>query len=115
MNALKALVAAMGLLIVIGIGLLGYGLMRKQPAHTQAQVQMQAQPQSQTLSALTTADGAPFDVTVMAPRNARLEQVTAAGDRIVLRFVSAEGDKLLFLDAHTGKLAGTVALTPDTH
>jgi len=103
MNALKALVIGMAVLIVIGIGLVGYGLMRgKQPAQKQA-------------IALVTTDSAPFDVTLTAPRGARLEQVSTTADRIVLRYTGPEGDKLLLVDAHTGHLAGTLTLAPDTH
>ena len=97
MKALKALVFGMGILIVVGIGLVGYALSRgKQPQ----------QP-------LTIVEVAPFEATVPVPRGARLEQVTTAGDRIVLRFSGAEGDKLVVLNAHTGEAAGTITLVPD--
>ncbi len=103
MNALKALVIGMAVLIVIGIGLVGYGLMRGKAV----------QPQPQTVTLPTMAEGTPFDVTLPLPHGARLEQVAATADRIVLRLTGPEGDKLLLVDAHTGKLAGTVALVPD--
>jgi len=103
MNALKALVIGMGVLIVIGIGLVGYGLMRGKQV---------SQPQA---IAIATTDSAPFDVTLMAPHGAKLEQMSTTADRIVLRYTGPEGDKLLLVDAHTGHLAGTLALAPDTH
>jgi len=104
MNALKALVIGMAVLIVIGIGLVGYGLMRGK---------QQASSQPQTVTLLTTAEGTPFDVTLPLPHGARLEQVAATADRIVLRLSGPEGDKLLLIDSRTGKLAGTLALVSD--
>ena len=102
MKALKTLVIGMGVLIVIGIGLVGYGLVHGHPAQP---------PPAET--ALTDVKGGYFTSEVPVPRGAKLEQVTAAGDRLVLRFSSPEGEKLVLLDAHTGQLAGTIALTPD--
>jgi len=102
MQALKTLVIAMGLLIVVGIGFVGYGLMRAKNA-----------PQTQQAPVSSAAE--PFAARVPVPPGARLEQVTAAGDRIVLRFSSAEGEKLVLLDTQTGRPAGTISLVPDTH
>ena len=97
MKALKALVAGMGILIVVGIALVGYALSRgKQQPHPASVAELQS-----------------FDATVAVPRGGKLEQVTTAGDRIVLRFSSPEGDKLVMLDARTGQPAGTIALVPD--
>lgn len=97
MKALKALVFGMGILIVVGIGLVGYALSRgKQPSHP-----------------ATVVDAQTFDASVAVPRGGKLEQVTAAGDRIVLRFSSPDGDKLVMLDARTGQPAGTIALVPE--
>jgi hypothetical protein len=100
MKALKALVIGMALLIVVGIGLVGYGLMRgKQPA--------------KPLVMVHGSDS--FDVHLAVPPGAKLEQMATAGDRIVLRFSGPEGDKLLLVDPLTGELAGTIALVPAAH
>jgi hypothetical protein len=104
MKALKTLVIAMGLLIVVGIGFVGYGLTRnKQPATTV------------TTSVASDGKGGFFTSELPVPRGAHLEQVTSTGDRVVLRFSAPEGEKLVLLDAHSGQLAGTIALIPDTH
>ena len=101
MKALKILVIAMGVLIIGGVGLVGYGLTRgkQQPAATPGATEM--------------APGVVFATQYPVPKGARLEQMSAAGDRIVLRFSSPDGDKLVLLDSHTGQLAGTILLTPD--
>src|SRR6201996_2268888 len=104
MKALKTLVISMALLIVVGIGLVGYGLTRGKPSV------------STTLeSTSASVKGGYFASELPVPQGARLEQVTSTGDRLVLRFSSAEGERLVLLDEHTGQLAGTIALIPETH
>jgi hypothetical protein len=105
MKALKALVAGMGILIVVGIALVGYGLTRSkpQPGATLAD----------SRSAASDGKGGYFTSELPVPKGAHLEQITAAGDRLVLRFSSPEGERLVLLDPHTGQLAGTIALVPD--
>jgi hypothetical protein len=107
MKALKALVIGMGVLIVIGIALVGYGLTRSkpQPGATVAGSHVQA-PVSEAKSGYFTSE-------LPVPKGAHLEQLTASGDRLVLRFSSPDGERLVLLDSHTGQLAGTIALVPD--
>jgi hypothetical protein len=102
MKALKILVTAMGVLIIAGIGLVGYGLSRGKPKPV-------ATPGVEAVAAAGV-----FATQYPVPKGAKLEQVSAAGDRVVLRFSSAEGDKLVLIDSHTGQLAGTVTLAPDS-
>jgi len=102
MKALKILVISMGLLIVIGIGLVGYGLTRKTP-------RPEAVATPGTAEAVA-PPAAPFAFQYPAPKGAKLEQVLTAGDRLVLRYSSPDGDRLLFLDTHSGQLAGTILL-----
>jgi len=106
MKALKTLVIGMGLLICIGIGLVGYGLTRGK--------QQAAAPATPGTETASSTPAALFATQYPVPKSARLEQVSAAGDRVVLHFSSPEGDKLVLLDTHTGQLAGTVTLTPDS-
>ena len=101
MKALKALVAGMGVLIVIGIGLVGYGVMRGKP---------KAEPM--TAEHMTILSLEPFDTRLPVPRGSKLEQMTNAGDRIVLRFAGPDGDKLIVVDSRTGQPAGTITLVP---
>ena len=101
MKALKALVIGMGILIVVGISLVGYALSRgKQKPQTQ-EVLIEARE--------------PFKATVPVPSGWKLEQLTATGSRIVLRFSTPEGERLTLLDAETGRPAGTIDLVPDSH
>lgn len=102
MKALKILVISMGLLIVIGLGFVGYGLTRGKPHSAPAAIQAAADP-----------GAPPFALQYPAPKGAKLEQVLVAGDRVVLRYSGAEGDRLLFLDPHTGLSAGTILLPLD--
>ena len=101
MKALKALVIGMDILIVVGIGLVGYALVRGKQKPQMRQVTLEARE--------------PFAARVPVPPGARLEQVTASGDRIILRFSGSDGDRLVLLDAETGQPAGTVTLVPDSH
>jgi hypothetical protein len=103
MKALKALVITMGLLIVVGVGLVGYALVRGKPGSAPAIAENPA----------TGVKGGYFTSELPVPKGARLDQVSAAGDRLVLRFSSPEGEKLVLLDSHTGQLAGTISLIPE--
>jgi hypothetical protein len=101
MKSLKILVIAMSVLIVIGLGLVGYGLSRKAPRPAPA-----AMPGPTETASF-------FATRYPLPAGTRLEQAFAAGDRVVLRLSGAQGDKLVLLDSHTGQLAGTIDLTEE--
>jgi hypothetical protein len=103
MTGLKSLVICMGLLILAGVALVGYGVSRRPPSGAPPPVaQLPGQP-------------AYFAAELPIPRGGRLEQVAATGDRLVLHFSGGEGDRILLLDTHTGQLAGSVTLVPETH
>lgn len=108
MKALKALVIGMGVLIVLGIGLLGYGLSVKGFS-----LQKAAVPASHSVA--LPGDPAPgdtgyFAVDLPIPSGSRLEQMAVAGNRVLLRLSGTDGDRILVLDPATGHLAGTVTL-----
>ncbi len=114
MKALKVLVIGMGLLIVFGLGLLGYGLYRN--TH---RLSPSAPPATQTVSVPTPRAAAGggagatesyFSTELPVPAGSRFEQMATAGDRIVLRFTGADGDRLLVIDPRNGQIAGTVIL-----
>lgn len=104
MKSLKALVIGMGLLIVVGLGLLGYGLYRNtmHVASTKAAVPGGTGEGGNTYFAV--------DVPVSAGNH--LEQMAVAGERVILRFSGADGERILVLDPLTGRLAGTISLVP---
>jgi len=104
-KAIKALVAFMGVLIVAGLGLLGYGLMTTKNG---------AKPRAATSAALSTVAVEDFGaVTVPVPAGARVEQTLVAGERVVLRLGGAGGERILVLDPAAGTVAGSFVLVPE--
>ncbi len=103
MKSLKALVIGMALLIVVGLALLGYGLYRN-TAHVAAGP---AAP-----GGAGAGSNAYFSVEVPVSAGNHLEQMVVAGEKVILRFSGADGERILVLDPQTGHLAGTIALVP---
>lgn len=103
MKSLKALVIGMGLLIVVGLALLGYGLYR----NTMHVASTKAVPTG-------VGEGATpyFAVELPVAAGDHLEQMAVAGDKVILRFSGADGERILVLDPQTGHLAGTITLVP---
>lgn len=102
MKAIKALVAFMGVLLIAGLALLGWGL------YSQAgKMATKSKPRS-----VAAADdfGA---VAVPVPAGARIDQVLVAGDRLVLRLAGAGAERLVVLDPASGAVAGSFVLTPE--
>lgn len=107
MKSLKALVVSMGILIVVGLIFLGYGVYRNlgRPGKS-------ASESATVLAPAGAADGGYFAVDLPLPTGGKLEQMAVAGERIVLRFSTPEGDRLTLVDPRTGHVTGTVALVP---
>lgn len=99
MKAIKALVIFMGVLLLAGLVLLGYGL-TTQLGKTAGQGRQ-------------AATGSVFGaVEVPLPAGARVEQVFEAGGRVVLRIVGAGPERFVVLDPAEGAVAGSFVLTP---
>jgi hypothetical protein len=96
MKALKTLVAVMSLLIVAGLGLLGWGLIHGRER------------------APTGGAAAGYATAVPLPAGARVEQVLAAGERVVLRIAGPGGERLVVLDPAAGRVVGRFDLAPAT-
>jgi len=96
MNGLKALVIGMGIMIVVGIGLVGYGL-------------------SRTHISASPAASEKFSADLPIPHGAKLVSVNTTQDRVILLFSAADGDKILMLDAHNGQVTGSVSLVAEGH
>jgi len=96
MNGLKALVIGMGIMIVVGIGLVGYGLSRSHVA---------AAPGS----------GEKFSADLPIPHGYKLVSLNTTQDRVILLLSGADGDRILMLDAHDGHVAGSVSLVAESH
>ncbi|MDA8231894.1 MAG: hypothetical protein M0006_11205 [Magnetospirillum sp.] len=108
MKALKALVIFMGILVVAGMGLVGYGVVTKLPRGAGKAPAAAAPPAGGTPA--TPAFGA---VPVPVPAGARVEQMAVAGDRVVLRVTGGGGDRLIVLDPASGRVAGSFVLAPE--
>ncbi|OAN50518.1 hypothetical protein A6A04_18160 [Paramagnetospirillum marisnigri] len=105
MKAIKALVVFLGILLMAGLGLMGYGLFAKK-----AQYKGMAAP-APAASAPASADFG--TVAIPVPAGSRIEQVTAAGERVVLRLSGAGPDRLLVLDPAQGRVVGGFVLAPE--
>lgn len=115
MNALKALVIGMGLLIVVGLGLLGYGVYR----NSQHLAAGKPTPPAKSVAAELPSRGASggpspayYTVDLPIPAGTRLDQMAAAGNRVILRFTGVDGDRILVVDPQNGQVAGTISLVP---
>lgn len=106
-KAIKALVAFMGVLMVIGLAVLGWGLMNVKNG-------AKSKPASAALSATTATATEQFGtLAVPVPAGSRIEQTLVVGERVVLRLSGAGGERLLVLDPAEGKVAGTFILAPE--
>lgn len=101
-KAIKTLVAFMGILLVGGLGLMGYGLMN-------AKNGVKAKPAT-AVSAAVAEFGA---LAVPVPAGARIEQALVVGDRVVLRLAGGGSERLLVLDPAEGKVSGSFVLMPE--
>lgn len=105
MRAIKGLVVFLGVLLLAGLGLLGYGLYSKAP------VKGTPSAASVTPAAAPVADFGQLAVPV--PAGSRIEQMMVAGERVVLRLSGGGPERILVLDPGQGKVAGGFVLTPE--
>lgn len=105
MKAIKALVVFMGILLVAGLGLMGYGVATKTGKPDTA-----AKPPVSAPVA-----GVQFgEITIPVPAGARLDQALVVGDKVVLRVTGAAADRLIVLDPADGRINGSFVLSPET-
>lgn len=115
MQALKALVIFLGVLIVIGMGVLAYGIMLKFG-------EWQAKKDGEATSLVEIAPSAPVqvvtevwtgDLKVAIPAGARVaETVVADGQMIVRLTLADDSQRYLIFDLGTGKQIGAIELQP---
>lgn len=105
MRAIKGLVVFLGVLLLAGLGLLGYGLYSKAP------VKGTPSAAPGTTAAAPVADFGQLAVPV--PAGSRIEQMMVAGERVVLRLSGGGPERILVLDPGQGKVAGGFVLTPE--
>lgn len=103
-KAIKALVAFMGILLVAGLAVLGWGL-----SNTSKSV---GKSKPATLAAPVV--GAAFGtLAIPVPAGSRVEQTLVVGERVVVRLSGAGGERLLVLDPAEGQVMGSFVLTPE--
>ena len=106
MKALKGLVAFLGLLLVIGLGVLGYGLATK--AH------LKGSATSANANKPAAAAASDFGaVQIPLPAGSRIEQMSTIGERVVLRISGGGPERVLVLDPAQGRVAGSFVLSPE--
>ncbi|MBI3444319.1 MAG: hypothetical protein HY055_02890 [Magnetospirillum sp.] len=106
MKAIKGLVLFLGILLVAGLGVLGYGLYSKAP--------FKGTSATMVASPLAGTSIAEFgNIAVPVPAGTRIEQMSIAGDRVILRLSGGGPERVLVLDPGHGKVAGSFVLTPE--
>jgi hypothetical protein len=117
MQALKAIVIFLGVLIVIGMGVLAYGLMKK---FDEWQARKDGEAASAPIVEYAPSGPAPVvteiwtgDLRVAVPAGARVaETVVADGQMIVRLSLADDSQRYLIFDLGTGKQIGAIELRP---
>lgn len=102
MKAIKGLVLFMGILLIAGLVLLGYGLYGKAKRIDAGAPAGSSSPATQF-----------GKVEVPLPAGSRVEQVLSAGQRVVLRVTGAGAERFIVLDPADGRVAGQFVLSPE--
>lgn len=113
MQALKALVIFLGVLIVVGMGILAYGIMLK---FDEWQARKEAEQQAVPAAAGTpvVAEVWTGELEVPVPAGASVaETVVAEGQMIVRLSLPDGGQRYLIFDLGTGKQVGSIQLRPE--
>lgn len=112
MRALKALVIGMGVLIVLVMGVMAYGLTKKASDPDFSFFDFARQPAAAGPdTAANTRAGAPFgDVMVPLAPGCRVEDMRPDGNRLFLRVGPADGacQQIVVIDLASGKILGNV-------
>lgn len=117
MQALKALVIFLGVLIVIGMGVLAYGIMLKFD-EWQAKKDGEVAPAplvevAPSITAPVVTEVWTGDLKVAVPAGARVaETVVADGQMIVRLSLADDSQRYLVFDLRTGKQIGAIELQP---
>lgn len=112
MRALKALLIVMGVLIVAGMGLVGYGIVRRvstppAPSKTAGVVA----PAPPIAGSATKGPYGPIEI--LLPPGARVLRTRVEGDRLLVELALANGgERVLVIELASGALIGTIDLKP---
>ena len=111
MRALKALVIVMGVLIILGMALVGYTIVKRttEPV-TVSRAGTEASSQ-QTAGVLGKTPYGPIGIEL--PPGSRVLRTTATDRRLVVEVeLSSGGERVLIVDPANGALLGTIELQP---
>jgi hypothetical protein len=112
MRALKALVAVLTLLLLVGFGALVWGIMRQ--ANKLAEPAEPSVPLTGT--AVVSDERAPWQTLILdQPPGTRIASITSAGDLMILHLYTGsagQDERLLVVDPGTGTLLGTIVVGP---
>lgn len=112
MQALKSLVIFLGVLIVIGMGGLAYGIMLKF-GEWSAKKDVETTPAPLAAPALVPTAAWTGDLKVVVPAGARVtETVVADGKMIVRLSLADDSQRFLIFDLGTGRRIGAIELQP---
>lgn len=114
MRALKAIVILLGILLVVGTGVLIWGIARQIDRMGQTQADEEVTQAVNTAPAVMTNEVAPWGrIDLKQPYGTRLQSVTNAGEYMVLHlYTGAPGtdERVVVIDPGTGTVMGTVNL-----
>lgn len=111
MRALKAVVIVMGVLILAGMGLVGYGIV-KRATTPQAPAKVGVMALAPPIAG-SAAKGPYGPVEIPLPPGARLLGTRAEGDRLLVELALANGgERVLVIELASGALLGTIDLKP---
>ena len=112
MQALKALVIILGVFIVIGMGILAYGIMVKF-GEWQAKEDGEAAPAPLIATAPVVTAVWTGDLKVAVPAGARVAETVVADGRMIVRLSLADdSQRYLIFDLGTGRQVGAIELRP---
>ncbi len=101
----------MGVLIIGGMGVIGVTMVRRITSASTETVETTAATATTAAAAATTVAGFGH-VELAVPAGARLVDMDADGDRLVLHLETADGPRILVIDLTTGKTVGAIDLAP---
>ncbi|HYB10617.1 MAG TPA: hypothetical protein VEJ16_13190 [Alphaproteobacteria bacterium] len=111
MRALKALVIVMGVLIIAGIALVGYTIVKRATSpETAARPEASVSAQSGAVSPIKGPYG---PISIELPPGARIVRTMTADRRLVVEVeLVSGGERVLVVDLTNGALVGTIELKP---
>ncbi len=117
MRMLKAVVIGVAILIVVGVGVLVWGLAHNWSNSTVKRAPLAAPVDSGAVArdVAPIADNPPQEpiaAEIGAPAGMHLEQMTATADRMLLRFSGSQGDRIVVVDPKSGRVMGTISIAP---